>query len=114
MWRTVFRGVELAAEGLDGPASALDLGTGSGILAILMARRGVYTVASDISWEALRWAARNVSLNSVDGYVDLVQAEGYEAFRCGFDYVLMNPPYLPGDPSSPIDAQFLGGGPGEA
>ncbi len=127
MWRTVFRGVELegdshvyrpaedtlliasVAEGVDEGCSALDIGTGSGVLAILLGRRGVYAVGTDISWEALAWASRNVIRNGVDGYVDLVLADGYEAFRCGFGLVLINPPYLPGDPSTTVDSLFLGG-----
>ncbi len=127
MWRAVFRGVELegdshvyrpaedtlliasVAEEISKDVSALDIGTGSGVLAILLGMRGVYTVGTDISWGALAWASRNILRNGVDGYVDLVLADGYEAFRCGFGLVLINPPYLPGDPSTMVDSQFLGG-----
>jgi ribosomal protein L11 methyltransferase len=50
----------------------LDVGTGSGILAIYGALLGAQKItAIDIDNEALRWAARNISLNKLTGKIDL-------------------------------------------
>ncbi len=60
------------------PARVLDLGTGSGILAIAAAkilRRPV--LASDIDPRAARVAAENAALNGVAGLVRAIQADGW-------------------------------------
>ena len=50
----------------------LDVGTGSGILAIYGAKLGARKiVALDIDPEALRWAQRNISLNDLEGSIEL-------------------------------------------
>lgn len=54
--------------------SMLDVGTGSGILAIYGAKRGAERiVAVDIDPEALRWAERNIGLNHLSGRIDLTE-----------------------------------------
>ncbi len=54
------------------PRSLLDVGTGSGILAIYGAKLGSgRVVALDNDPEALRWAARNAALNDLTGSVRL-------------------------------------------
>jgi len=54
--------------------SMLDVGTGSGILAIYGAKRGAERiVAVDIDPEALRWAERNIGLNGLPGRIDLTE-----------------------------------------
>ncbi|RDD52889.1 MAG: methyltransferase domain-containing protein [Candidatus Korarchaeota archaeon NZ13-K] len=74
--------------------TCLDLGTGTGILAIDMARRGCLTVASDVSMDSCLLARRNSALNGV--YVEVVQGDLARHFRdLSFDIVAFNPPYLP-------------------
>jgi ribosomal protein L11 methyltransferase len=52
--------------------SMLDLGTGSGILAIYGAKLGSHRVlALDTDPEALRWAEKNIALNNVSGTIQL-------------------------------------------
>lgn len=72
------------------PASVLDVGTGSGILAVAAALRGARRVtAVDLDPEAVRCARRHAALNGVD--LRLVQADGAKAVRAGaFDLVLAN------------------------
>ncbi|HVR69747.1 MAG TPA: 50S ribosomal protein L11 methyltransferase [Vicinamibacteria bacterium] len=72
------------------PASVLDVGTGSGILAVAAALRGARRVtATDVDPEALRCARRHVELNRAD--VRLMRADGARAVRRGaFDLVLAN------------------------
>lgn len=55
-----------------GPWSMLDVGTGSGILAIYGAMLGASKImALDIDPEALRWAGRNIQLNNLSDAIDL-------------------------------------------
>ena len=73
----------------------LDLGTGSGIVAIEMAKRGCCTVASDISQRSCLLASRNAELNGLE--VHTVQGDMTRHFRdLAFDLIAFNPPYLPG------------------
>lgn len=74
--------------------TCLDLGTGTGIIAVEMARRGCWTVASDISLNSCLLARKNSSLNGVS--IEVVQGSLTRHFReLSFDLVAFNPPYLP-------------------
>jgi len=54
------------------PWTLLDVGTGSGILAVYGAKLGARKVSAvDIDPEALRWAGRNVRLNGLEGDIHL-------------------------------------------
>lgn len=55
-----------------GPWSMLDVGTGSGILALYAARLGASEItAIDTDPEALRWAERNASLNGLGNALEI-------------------------------------------
>lgn len=78
----------------------LDLGTGNGIIPILMQAKnpgGMYTglEIQDISFNL---AARNVSLNNLSDHVNMVQGDIKEASRifggASFNVVTSNPPYM--------------------
>jgi release factor glutamine methyltransferase len=79
----------------------LELGTGSGCIAVAVVRYApaAYVVATDISAAALAVAARNVERHEVSDRVRLVEADGLtlpaEAVpKGGFDLLLSNPPYV--------------------
>jgi hypothetical protein len=75
-------------------ASALDLGTGCGIQALLAAKHCQRVVATDVSRRALRFARFNLSLNRVDN-VELRLGDGFEAVGGErFDLIVSNPPYV--------------------
>jgi ribosomal protein L11 methyltransferase len=92
------RGCLLALDGLlkeRRPRRILDVGTGTGVLAIAAARalrRGV--LASDIDPEAVRVAHENVQLNRCGAFVECVRAAGLSAARfrtrAPFDLVFAN------------------------
>ncbi len=74
--------------------SCLDLGTGTGILAIEMAMKGCQTTASDISLDSCTLAKKNSLLNGVS--IEVVQGSLARHFRdLAFDLISFNPPYLP-------------------
>lgn len=93
-------------------ASALDLGTGLGIQALLAARHSTRVTATDVNPRALGFAAFNARLNGVPN-VELRQGSYFEPVEgLAFDLVLANPPYV----ISP-DSQYVyrdGGLPGDA
>ena len=77
------------------PAAALDLGTGSGVLAIGLARRArVPVVATDIDPVATRVARENAALNYVAPHIRIVRADGlHDPSLAGagrFDLVIAN------------------------
>ncbi len=89
--------------------TCLDLGTGSGILAIKMAKMGCETVGSDISLKALELAHRNAIMNGV--HMNLVQGNLTRHFRGNsFDIVVFNPPYIPEEPDPSIELSIAWAG----
>ncbi len=77
----------------------LDLGTGSGILAILAAKKAenVKVIATDINPYAAKFAKQNIELNKVGKKVTVVRGDLFGPFsmKAKFDLILFNPPYLP-------------------
>lgn len=82
---------------LPGDRLALDVGTGSGCIAITLALEnvGLRVLASDLSMDALHVARRNVSEYGTEGRVGLIQADLAAPFRGDFDLVCANLPYIP-------------------
>jgi len=79
------------------PARFLDVGTGSGIIAItlLLEHAGSTAVASDHSLDALKVAQKNRDRYSLGNRLDLVQASLAEGLGSMFDLVCANLPYIP-------------------
>jgi SAM-dependent methyltransferase len=74
--------------------SALDVGTGSGIQALLAAKHCERVVATDVNERALAFAAFNARLNGVPG-IELRHGDGFDRVRDErFDLVVSNPPYV--------------------
>ena len=77
----------------------LDLCTGSGCIAISLAKLGGFdrVTAADISEEALLVAERNAGKHLGEGRITLVKSDLFEAFKNQrtFDVIVSNPPYIP-------------------
>jgi methylase of polypeptide subunit release factors len=81
---------------------AFDIGTGSGILAAVLARRGVKRVlATDQDQRALQCASENVQKLGLSAAVEVIKADLFPAGRAPL--VVCNPPWVPAQPSSPIE-----------
>jgi methylase of polypeptide subunit release factors len=81
---------------------AFDIGTGTGVLAAVLARRGVARVlATDQDHRALACARENITRLGFAGQVEVIEADLFPAGRAPL--VVCNPPWLPAQPSSPIE-----------
>ncbi len=84
------------------PELAFDIGTGTGVLAAVLARRGIARViATDQDPRALTCASENLARLGLAGGVEVLQADLFPPGRAGL--VVCNPPWLPARPSSPIE-----------
>lgn len=86
------------ARALESPvATVADVGTGSGALAVALARHlsAAYIVAIDRSLDALRVASQNVRRYGLQPRVGLVQGDLLEAIRTPLDLIVANLPYVP-------------------
>lgn len=71
----------------------LDIGTGTGIIAIAAALESAEVTATDISEKALRCAEMNAKRNGVE--IEFVKTNIAEGLKKEFDVITFNPPYLP-------------------
>lgn len=81
----------------DPPRTVIDVGTGSGILAVTLALEwpAAFVVATDISATALGVAARNAEALGVGERVRLVCASLLDGIGGPVDVIVSNPPYVP-------------------
>lgn len=100
--------IDLVAEaawppGVDRPM-VFDLGTGTGVLAVLLARRGATeVVATDINPRAVRCAVDNADRLGVADRVRVEEADLWPAAPERADVVVCNPPWIPGRPTSALE-----------
>ncbi|MGW0698391.1 HemK2/MTQ2 family protein methyltransferase [Streptomyces sp. NPDC002867] len=90
----------LAREPLSPGADVLDVGTGSGVLALAAARRGARVTAVDTSWRAVLTTRANAALAGQRVEVlhgDLLAPAGGRRF----DLIVGNPPYVPAPRTRP-------------
>lgn len=81
---------------------AFDIGTGTGVLAAVLARRGVkHIVATDQDPRALACARENLERLGLSAQVEVVQADLFPAGKAPL--IVCNPPWIPARPSSPIE-----------
>lgn len=89
--------VEEALKRIAGPGRILDVGTGSGAIAIALAheRPEASVEAVDLSAEALTVARGNAERNGVTDRVAMRQGDLRQLQGAGYDLVVSNPPYIP-------------------
>jgi release factor glutamine methyltransferase len=80
------------------PARILDLGTGSGAIALALAKQypEAVVMAVDRSEEALELARENAAQTGMNGRVEFIRSDWFAAVPAGarFDLIVSNPPYL--------------------
>jgi release factor glutamine methyltransferase len=91
-------------EKMNGPVSVVDLGSGSGALALAIATESPQThvIAVEKSADAIHWLKENVSF--IDEKVRILESDvatALEGVKC--DVVIANPPYIPDNEALPKD-----------
>ena len=87
--------LEAAWEEVRPTDTVLEVGTGCGVIAKMLAKRARYVMATDIN----PFAVTNARLNGVD----TIKADLFGDLDRKFDLVIFNPPYLPADEKMPTD-----------
>jgi SAM-dependent methyltransferase len=83
-------------------SAAFDIGTGTGVLAAVLARRGIErVVATDLDPQAVACARENVRQLGLSERIAVVQADLFPEGRAAL--VVCNPPWVPARPSSPME-----------
>ncbi len=81
---------------------AFDIGTGTGVLAAILARRGVQKIiATDQDPRASRCAQENIVRLGFGKQVEIVEADLFPVGRAPL--IVCNPPWVPARPSSPLE-----------
>ena len=102
-----FFATQLGARVIAPGAAVLDMGTGSGICALVAARHAGRVVAVDVSPAAARCTRLNAVLNQLEERIDIRLGDLFEPVAGErFDLVLFNPPFLIGVPKDDRDAAW--------
>ena len=87
---------------------AVDIGTGSGVHAVLAARHSQSVTAVDINPRALEFARFNACLNGLTN-LEFVLSDVFDAVAGTCDLLVANPPYAPDDAARAGDNFWSGG-----
>jgi methylase of polypeptide subunit release factors len=81
---------------------ALDIGTGTGVLAALLAKRGVKRIiATDQDKRALSCANDNIRRLDLGAKIEIIDADLFPEGKAPL--IVCNPPWIPARPSSPLE-----------
>lgn len=81
---------------------AFDIGTGTGVLAAILAKRGIQKIiATDQDERAIECATENIEGLGIGKQVKLVQTNLFPDSQAAL--IVCNPPWVPARPSSPIE-----------
>lgn len=88
--------------------SFLELGCGTGFISVLAAQQGANVLSTDINPEALKNTILNAKLNKVE--LKTVKSDLFESISIQqFDYIIINPPYYPKEPTSVAEQAWFCG-----
>lgn len=87
--------------------AVLDLGAGSGILAVEAASAGCHVTAVDINPDAVRCCRINAQMHKLGSLIEVLEGDLFDPVGDRrFDMVLFNPPYLGGKPRNLTERAF--------
>ncbi|RLG87505.1 MAG: methyltransferase [Thermoprotei archaeon] len=90
---------------------ALEIGSGSGLVSLVLAHYGAEVISIDISPHAVYNTLINSLMNRLNA-IDVIQGHGTSMIRSSrlFDLIVFNPPYLPCEDSDDwLDISWCGG-----
>ena len=88
--------------GITQTSVAFDIGTGTGVLAAVLARRSIeHIIATDQDQRALVCARENLTRLDLISQIDVIQADLFPEKKAAL--IVCNPPWLPARPSSPLE-----------
>lgn len=82
---------------------ALDAGTGTGVLAFVLARAGAHVVATDVEPRAVACARENAERLGLAASVGVVEADLFPPGGDRFDLAVSNPPWIPDVARTPLE-----------
>ncbi|QLH74798.1 MAG: methyltransferase [Methanomassiliicoccales archaeon] len=88
----------------------LEMGTGSGLIAVHCASAGAIVTAADVDPLAVDCAKANAATNDV--IVNVVESDLFSNISGKFDLIIFNPPYLRGEAKTDEDRAWAGGAEG--
>ncbi len=81
---------------------AFDIGTGTGVIAALLAKRGIaQVIATDMDERAIACATENIRRQGLQKQVEVIKADLFPPGRA--DLIVCNPPWLPASANSRLD-----------
>jgi hypothetical protein len=87
---------------LEAKSLAFDIGTGTGVLSVILAMRGINNIiATDLDARALACAKENIALLNLNSQVEIVKANLFPAGKAAL--IVCNPPWVPARPSSTLE-----------
>ena len=98
--------VEKALTYINADSKVLDLCTGSGCIAIAIAKeKNANVVASDVSKKAIEVAKKNIEKNECANLVSVVESDLFSNINDKFDVIVSNPPYIKTEEIPSLDAE---------
>jgi release factor glutamine methyltransferase len=86
---------------------ALEVGCGSGLVSLHMAKAGAVVTAIDVNYEAAICAKAAASLNGLR--LEVIRSDLFQNVKGCFDLIVFNPPYLRGEGTEISDLAWAGG-----
>ncbi len=97
----------LSAVEVERGEKALEMGCGSGIISLHMAKAGASVTAVDADERAVEATRNSASMNGLE--IRVVRSDLFEAVTDRFDLIVFNPPYLRGEVRGQEDLCWAGG-----
>ncbi len=85
----------------------LEMGCGSGMIGVQMAKSGARVTAVDVNPKAIRRTLANAASNRVE--IIAFRSDLFSEVKGTFDMILFNPPYLPVAEEERVEASWSGG-----
>lgn len=88
--------------------TVLDIGTGTGLLSLMIAQQNQINIDSiEIDEDAARQAADNCSLSKFKDSINVIHSDVLLHGRAGYDYIISNPPFYENELKSSLEIKNI-------